>query len=81
MPRPQDLNRFYDEGLERIRRIPGVRSAAVVSGVPLERGLNLNFDISIGRRKCRGRADRLALRDDGILHDDRSPARERARIQ
>ena len=40
----QDLNRFYDLGLERIRRIPGVRSAAVVSGVPIERGLNVNFD-------------------------------------
>jgi putative ABC transport system permease protein len=37
--------RFFDEGLERLRRIPGVRSAAVVNGVPIERGLNLNVDI------------------------------------
>ena len=42
--RSQDLNHFYDLGLERIRRIPGVRSAAVVNGVPIERGLNVNFD-------------------------------------
>ena len=39
-----DVNRLYDLGLERIRRIPGVQAAAVVNGVPIERGLNLNFD-------------------------------------
>jgi putative ABC transport system permease protein len=37
--------RFFEEGLERLRRIPGVRAAAVVNGVPIERGLNLNIDI------------------------------------
>ncbi|HSC28272.1 MAG TPA: ABC transporter permease, partial [Vicinamibacterales bacterium] len=42
---PQDLNRFYEDGLERIRRIPGVRSAAVVNGLPIARALNLNVDI------------------------------------
>ena len=31
-------------GLARLREIPGVRSAAVVSGIPIETGLNLNFD-------------------------------------
>jgi putative ABC transport system permease protein len=41
---PADLNRFYDEGLNRIRRIPGVRSAAVANGLPLDRALNLNVD-------------------------------------
>jgi putative ABC transport system permease protein len=44
----QDINRFFDQGLERLRRIPGVRSAAVVNGVPIERGLNLNVDILDG---------------------------------
>nr|MBA2258138.1 ABC transporter permease [Acidobacteriota bacterium] len=39
-----DVNRLYDLGLERLRNIPGVRAAAVVNGVPIERGLNLNFD-------------------------------------
>jgi putative ABC transport system permease protein len=39
-----DVNRLYALGLERIRRIPGVVSAAVVNGIPLERGLNLNID-------------------------------------
>jgi predicted permease len=39
-----EVTRFYDLGLERLRRIPGVHSAAAVNGVPIERGLNLNFD-------------------------------------
>ena len=38
------VNSFYERGLERIRQIPGVESAAVVNGIPVERGLNLNFD-------------------------------------
>jgi putative ABC transport system permease protein len=45
---PEDINQFFDQGLERLRRIPGVRSAAIVSGVPIERGLNLNVDILDG---------------------------------
>jgi predicted permease len=45
---PADLNRFYDQGLERIRRLPGVRSAAAVNGVPIERALNLNVDVLDG---------------------------------
>jgi putative ABC transport system permease protein len=43
-----DLNRFFAEGLERLRTIPGVTSAAVVNGVPIERGLNLNVDVLDG---------------------------------
>ena len=38
------VNRLYDAGLERLRRIPGVQSAAVVNGVPMEWALNLNVD-------------------------------------
>jgi putative ABC transport system permease protein len=37
-------NQYFDRGLARLREIPGVRSAAVVSGIPIETGLNLNFD-------------------------------------
>jgi putative ABC transport system permease protein len=48
---PQTLNRFYDEGLDRIRRLPGVRAAAVVNGVPIERALNLNVDVLDGPEK------------------------------
>jgi putative ABC transport system permease protein len=44
----EDLNRFFDRGLDGLRRIPGVHSAAVVSGVPVEFGLNLNVDILDG---------------------------------
>jgi len=44
----EDLNRLFDQGLERLRRLPGVQSAAVVSGVPVEYGLNLNVDILDG---------------------------------
>ena len=39
-----DVNRLFDLSVERIRRIPGVQDAAVVNGVPIERGLNVNFD-------------------------------------
>jgi predicted permease len=49
--RPQDAMRFYDEGLERLRRIPGVRAAAVVNSVPIARGLNLNVDVLDGPMK------------------------------
>ena len=43
--KPEAYTRFFEQGLERLRRIPGVRAAAVVNGVPIERGLNLNVDI------------------------------------
>ena len=45
---PAALNRFYDDGLERLRQIPGVRAAAVVNGLPLEPALNLNVDVLDG---------------------------------
>jgi putative ABC transport system permease protein len=48
---PARLNLFYDQGLERIRQLPGVRSAAVVNGVPIERALNLNVDVLDGPEK------------------------------
>lgn len=48
---PVALNQLYDEGLGRIRRIPGVRAAAVVNGVPLERALNLNVDVLDGAER------------------------------
>ena len=38
------VNDLFARGLERIRQIPGVQAAAVVSGVPIEQGLNMNFD-------------------------------------
>ena len=41
----ETINRFYTLGLERIRQIPGVRSASVVNAIPMEFGLNLNFDL------------------------------------
>ena len=43
--RPEDLSRFYEEGLRRIRQLPGVRGAAVSSGLPIARALNLNVDV------------------------------------
>ena len=48
---PDALNRLYEDGLERLRRIPGIRAAAVVNGVPLERALNLNVDVLDGPEK------------------------------
>jgi putative ABC transport system permease protein len=43
-----DANRFFAQGLERLRAIPGVRGAAVVNGVPIERGLNLGVQVLDG---------------------------------
>jgi putative ABC transport system permease protein len=48
---PATLNSFIDQGLERIRRIPGVQAVAVASGVPIERGLNLNVDVLDGPKE------------------------------
>ncbi len=44
----EDINRFFDRGLDQIRRTPGVQSAAVVNGVPIARALNLNVDVLDG---------------------------------
>ena len=51
-----DINRFFDRGLERLRAIPGVRGAAIVNGVPIERGLNLNVDILDGPSPAENRS-------------------------
>ena len=48
---PETLNRFYELGLERIRQLSGVRAAAVVNGLPIERALNLNVDVLDGPEK------------------------------
>ncbi|MBA3640160.1 MAG: ABC transporter permease [Acidobacteria bacterium] len=40
----ENINRFYSLGLDRIRQIPGIDSAAVVNAIPMEFGLNMNFD-------------------------------------
>jgi predicted permease len=40
----EGINRFYERGLDRIRQIPGVQSASVVNAIPMEFGLNMNFD-------------------------------------
>ncbi len=40
----EEINRFYALGLDRIRQIPGVESASVVNAIPMEFGLNMNFD-------------------------------------
>ena len=45
---PEAVNRLYAEGLERIRRLPGVTAAAVVNGLPIEPALNLNVDVLDG---------------------------------
>jgi predicted permease len=42
------FNALVDQGLERLRRIPGVQAAALVNGVPIERGLNMNVSIPDG---------------------------------
>ena len=52
------MNEFFERGLERIRRIPGVQTAAVVNGIPIDRALNLNVDVLDGPYKVeRGLTD------------------------
>jgi predicted permease len=46
-----ELNEFFDRALERMRRIPGVTSAAVVNAVPIDYGLNLNVNVLDGPEK------------------------------
>jgi predicted permease len=41
----EEVNRFFDETLDGIRRLPGVSSAAVALTVPYERPLNLPYKI------------------------------------
>lgn len=48
---PAALNQFYRDGLDRVRAIPGVRAAAIASGLPIEQALNLNVDILDGPEK------------------------------
>lgn len=53
-----DVSQFFDRALDRIRRIPGVESAAVVNAVPIDYGLNLNVDVLDGPEKIeRGLTD------------------------
>ncbi|MBI3664829.1 MAG: ABC transporter permease [Acidobacteria bacterium] len=37
----EKLAAFYESGLARIRQLPGVEGAAVISNLPIERGLNM----------------------------------------
>jgi len=43
-----DINRLFDESLERIRRLPGVEAAAVGLSLPYERPLNYGFRVPGG---------------------------------
>ena len=61
-----DLNRFFDQALERIHRIPGVQSASVVNCVPIERGLNMNVDVLDGPQHFDGMATLTDWRYAGL---------------
>jgi predicted permease len=43
------VNRLFDQSLERIRELPGVDAAAVGLALPYERGINNNFQLPGGR--------------------------------
>jgi putative ABC transport system permease protein len=61
-----DLNRFFEQALDGIRRIPGVQSASVVNGVPIERGLNMNVDVLDGPEHFEGMATLTDWRYAGL---------------
>jgi putative ABC transport system permease protein len=61
-----DLNRFFEQALGGIRRIPGVQSASVVNGVPIERGLNMNVDVLDGPEHFEGMATLTDWRYAGL---------------
>jgi putative ABC transport system permease protein len=61
-----DLNRFFEQALEGIRRIPGVQSASVVNCVPIERGLNMNVDVIDGPEHFEGMATLTDWRYAGL---------------
>lgn len=42
---PETVRAFYQRGLERVTSLPEVEAAAVVSGLPVERGLNVVVDV------------------------------------
>ena len=46
--KPEAVVALYRRGLDRIEQMPDVESAAVVSGLPVERGLNVVVDIPDG---------------------------------
>ena len=41
-----DIHRLFERGLERIRQIPGVESAAVTLSLPYQRPLNMGFRVA-----------------------------------
>jgi hypothetical protein len=43
------VNKLFDQSLERIRELPGVEAAAVGLALPYERGINSNFQLPGGR--------------------------------
>jgi len=45
----ESVNRLFDQGLSRIRELPGIESAAVGLCLPYERGLNLSFRFADSR--------------------------------
>jgi predicted permease len=42
---PTTVHQHYSTGIDRLERVPGVEAAAVVSGLPVEFGLNLPIEI------------------------------------
>jgi len=45
---PESASALFDEGLRRIRQLPGVSAAAVVSGIPIDNGLNVLVSLGDG---------------------------------
>ena len=57
-----------------------MRGAAVVNGVPIERGLNLSVEVLDGPAPPQNTVRRLALRERRLLHGDGDSHRRRPRF-
>ncbi|MEW6210870.1 MAG: ABC transporter permease [Acidobacteriota bacterium] len=57
-----ETTQFYERALERIKSLPGVKAAAVTSGVPLDSGLNLPVEFD-------GKTDIVAIQYRMITED------------
>ena len=74
-PKWPEAVRFTDAALESVRRVPGVRSAAIAVHHPLRAGWTSQTEI-VGRPPSGGPIDEVRIRPVSRIFRDRRRARE-----